>query len=86
MRVAIMTQDKAAELLKLGFLTEAFILSPLPLLGLENWYISFEPKLEDYDEHLELTRGGVRQFKTLDAANEVLEQIGFARYQVILRQ
>lgn len=79
-----MTQDKAKEFMALGLLKQASILSPMPLLGLAGWYIAFSPAVGDYDEHLETARGGIRQFKTLDAANAVLEQLGFARYDVIL--
>lgn len=59
-----------------GVLRDAYI---LPLLG--EWVIECTRHAGD-SVALETQRGGVRRFKTLDAAYGVVREIGFQRAQV----
>jgi len=63
-------------LLEHGVLRDAYI---LPLLG--DWVIEFTRHAGE-SIALEAQRGGVRRFKTLDAAYGVVREVGFQRAQV----
>lgn len=74
--------NKAKDYFHLGLFTGATVFGH-SLMYSDGWTIEFKGSTEKSGGMLKTVRGEVRQFKTLDAAASVLNDIGFKMFTVV---
>lgn len=77
-----MELERAKDYFRVGLIEDALVKAP-DVINQQGWTIELRGNFGNADPILRASRGGTRTFKTLDAAANVVREIGLKQWRVI---